>query len=190
MMPAPLTQVDGGAAEPETPAPAQRKSAPAAVTAPNTAMLETDDEDLRLALQMSMVSITAALRNVCPFTCCEGAIVAFSVSLSADRSIRALRRVCVDIVQHLCASRCLGECIRAQCCMQGDTEEKGGTSSSTGGGVVDMLQDSEYMKSLLGSLPGVDPSDEALQGALASLSKKEDFKHMENKEKEKDKDKQ
>ncbi|CAK0755276.1 hypothetical protein CVIRNUC_002362 [Coccomyxa viridis] len=119
-------QVDGGAAEPETPAPAQRKSAPAAATAPNTAMLETDDEDLRLALQMSM----------------------------------------------------------------GDTEEKGATSSSTGGGVADMLQDSEYMKSLLGSLPGVDPSDEALQGALASLSKKEDSKHTENNEKEKDKDMQ
>ena len=96
----------------------------------------------------------------------------------------------MDIVQHLCASRCLGECIRAQRCMQGDTEEKGATSSSTGGGVADMLQDSKYMKSLLGSLPGVDPSDEALQGALASLSKKEDSKHMENKEKEKDKDKQ
>ena len=39
-----------------------------------------------------------------------------------------------------------------------------------------MLQDSEYMKSLLGSLPGVDPSDAALQGALANLSKNEDFK--------------
>ena len=74
--------------------------------------------------------------------------------------------------------------------MQGDTEEKGATSSSTGGGVADMLQDSEYMKSLLGSLPGVDPSDEALQGALASLSKKEDSKHTENNEKEKDKDMQ
>ena len=91
----------------------------------------------------------------------------------------------MDIVQHLCASICLG----AQCRMQGDTEEKGATSSSMGGGVADMLQDSEYMKSLLGSLPGVDPSDEALQGALASLSKKEDSKHIENKEKDKDKDK-
>ena len=75
--------------------------------------------------------------------------------------------------------------------MQGDTEEKGATSSSRGGGgVADMLQDSEYMKSLLGSLPGVDPSDEALQGALASLSKKEDSKPMESKEKDKDKDEQ
>ena len=53
-----------------------------------------------------------------------------------------------------------------------------------------MLQDSEYMKSLLGSLPGVDPSDEALQGALASLSKKEDPNHVETKEEDKDKDKQ
>ena len=42
---------------------------------------------------------------------------------------------------------------------------------SSQGGVADMLQDSDYMKSLLGSLPGVDPSDAALQGALANLSK-------------------
>ena len=78
MMSAPLTQVDGGAAEPETPAPAQRQSAPAAATAPNTAMLETDDEDLRLALQMSMVSSTSALHNVRPITLLRGRISCFS----------------------------------------------------------------------------------------------------------------
>ena len=65
----------------------------------------------------------------------------------------------------------------SQLALQGDTEEKGtAAGGSSQGGVADMLQDSEYMKSLLGSLPGVDPSDAALQGALANLSKNEDFK--------------
>jgi len=50
-----------------------------------------------------------------------------------------------------------------------------------------MLQDSEYMKSLLGSLPGVDPSDAALQGALANLSKGDDPKSKEKDEKDKEK---
>lgn len=39
----------------------------------------------------------------------------------------------------------------------------------TPGGVADMLGDPAYLASVLGSLPGVDPSDPALQGALASL---------------------
>lgn len=40
---------------------------------------------------------------------------------------------------------------------------------SAPGGVADMLGDPAYLASVLGSLPGVDPSDPALQGALASL---------------------
>ena len=51
-----------------------------------------------------------------------------------------------------------------------------------------MLQDSDYMKSLLGSLPGVDPSDAALQGALANLSKGGDAKKEEKEEKNKQKE--
>ncbi len=35
--------------------------------------------------------------------------------------------------------------------------------------VADMLVDPDYLASVLGSLPGVDPSDPALQGTLASL---------------------
>ena len=50
-----------------------------------------------------------------------------------------------------------------------------------------MLQDSDYMKSLLGSLPGVDPSDAALQGALANLSKGGDSaKDKDEKDKQKE----
>ena len=52
-----MIQTDGGSVEPETPAP-EKPSAGAAAAA-DTAMLETDDEDLRLALQMSMVSLSA-----------------------------------------------------------------------------------------------------------------------------------
>ena len=51
-----------------------------------------------------------------------------------------------------------------------------------------MLQDSEYMKSLLGSLPGVDPSDAALQGALANLSKGKESKSKDEDEKDKQKE--
>ena len=53
-----MIQTNGGSAEPETPAP-EKPSAGAAAAA-DTAMLETDDEDLRLALQMSMVSTLSA----------------------------------------------------------------------------------------------------------------------------------
>lgn len=49
-----------------------------------------------------------------------------------------------------------------------------------------MLQDSEYMKNLLGSLPGVDPSDAALQGALANLSRNEDSKSNDKDDKDKE----
>jgi hypothetical protein len=35
--------------------------------------------------------------------------------------------------------------------------------------VADMLVDPDYLASVLGSRPGVDPSDPALQGTLASL---------------------
>ncbi len=53
-----LLQVDSGSAEPETPASNQpAKSTP---SADDAAMLETDDEDLRMALQMSMVSVLLA----------------------------------------------------------------------------------------------------------------------------------
>ena len=62
-----------------------------------------------------------------------------------------------------------------------------GAEGSSQGGVADMLQDSDYMKSLLGSLPGVDPSDAALQGALANLSKGGDSaKDKDEKDKQKE----
>ena len=63
------------------------------------------------------------------------------------------------------------------CCLpQGEGEAAGAPaaaatapSSAAPGGVADMLGDPAYLASVLGSLPGVDPSDPALQGALASL---------------------
>ena len=72
--------------------------------------------------------------------------------------------------------------------MQGDEAEKKGAEGSSQGGVADMLQDSDYMKSLLGSLPGVDPSDAALQGALANLSKGADSKSKDDDKKDKQKE--
>ena len=55
-----VLQVSSDAAEPETPAP----KLPSAAPADDTAMLETNDEDLRMALQMSMVS-----RSLAPAEC-------------------------------------------------------------------------------------------------------------------------
>ena len=52
-----MPQASSGGAEAETPAAKlPQESAPSAAPADDTAMLETNDEDLRLALQMSMVS--------------------------------------------------------------------------------------------------------------------------------------
>ncbi len=51
-------QTDSGLTEPKTPAPEKSSAGPAA--AADTAMLETDDEDLRLALRMSMVNHPSA----------------------------------------------------------------------------------------------------------------------------------
>ncbi|KAK9822233.1 hypothetical protein WJX81_002953 [Elliptochloris bilobata] len=59
-----------------------------------------------------------------------------------------------------------------QMSMAGEGEASAAPAAGGGapGGVADMLGDSDYLASVLGSLPGVDPSDPALQGALASLN--------------------
>ncbi len=67
--------------------------------------------------------------------------------------------------------------------MQGDGAEAG---KERQGAVTDVLNDTDYVNSLLGSLPGVDPNDPALQGALASLTKSTDIKEEEEKEDGKD----
>ena len=54
-------------------------------------------------------------------------------------------------------------------------QEEAKSSSKEGGaaqeGVSQALNDPDYVNSLLSSLPGVDVSDPALQGALANLAK-------------------
>lgn len=70
--------------------------------------------------------------------------------------------------------------------MQGEAAAE--TAAETGkgepGAVADVLNDTDYVNSLLGSLPGVDPNDPALQGALASLTKSTDEKDKEDKKKD------
>ncbi len=62
---------------------------------------------------------------------------------------------------------------------QGEAAEAG---KAPQGDVADVLNDTDYVNSLLGSLPGVDPNDPALQGALASLTKSTDKEEEEKKE--------
>jgi 26S proteasome regulatory subunit N10 len=63
-------------------------------------------------------------------------------------------------------------------CVQEDAAE---AAKESHGAVADVLNDTDYVNSLLGSLPGVDPNDPALQGALASLTKSTDSKEEDEK---------
>ncbi|BDA40933.1 26S proteasome non-ATPase regulatory subunit 4 [Coccomyxa sp. Obi] len=114
-------QVDSaGGLENAATSAAPSAAAPSASSGVDVGMFDTEDEDLRLALQMSMA---------------------------------------------------------------GDGAEAGKEKQ---GAVTDVLNDTDYVNSLLGSLPGVDPNDPALQGALASLTKSTDNKEEEEKEEGKD----
>lgn len=62
-------------------------------------------------------------------------------------------------------------CSSLQRCAQEEAKASSEAGAAQQEGVSQVLSDPDYVNSLLSSLPGVDVSDPALQGALASLAK-------------------